>query len=94
MTVADAVKLEEALTAYDQGRSQEAQPILEELLRRHPDNFDISETLGLIHAEAGDFMRGAAAAGNGGACRAALCYRARESGDCLSEAEPAAEGRA
>ena len=57
MTAADAMKLREALTAYDQGRSQEAQPILEELLRRHPANFDTNETLGLIHAEAGDLKR-------------------------------------
>ncbi len=57
MTVADAVKLQQALTAYDQGRSQDAQPVLEELLRRHPDNFDLNETLGLIHAEAGDLKQ-------------------------------------
>jgi predicted Zn-dependent protease len=36
------------------GRSQDAEPVLEELLRRHPANFDINETLGLIDAEAGD----------------------------------------
>jgi tetratricopeptide (TPR) repeat protein len=55
MTAADTAKLREALAAYDQGRSQEAQPLLQELLARHPANFDINETLGLIHAEAGDF---------------------------------------
>jgi tetratricopeptide (TPR) repeat protein len=57
MSAADAAKLQEALAAYDQGRSAEAQPVLEELRRRHPDNFDINETLGLIHAEAGDLTR-------------------------------------
>ena len=40
---------------YDQGRPQQAQPILESLLAHHPANFDVNETLGLIHAEAGDF---------------------------------------
>ncbi len=54
MSAADTAKLREALAAYDQGRSAEAQPVLEELRRRHPANFDIAETLGLIHAEAGD----------------------------------------
>lgn len=55
MTPADTAKLQQALAAYDQGRSQEAEPILQELRTRHPANFDINETLGLIHAEAGDF---------------------------------------
>jgi tetratricopeptide (TPR) repeat protein len=55
MTAADTTKLRQALAAYDQGRSQEAQSILQELLAHHPANFDVNETLGLIHAEAGDF---------------------------------------
>jgi len=55
MSPADTAKLQQALAAYDQGHSQEAQPILQELLGRHPADFDINETLGLIHAEAGDF---------------------------------------
>jgi hypothetical protein len=55
MTAADAAKLQQALAAYDQGRSQEAPPLLEELLTCHPANFNINETLGLIHAESGDF---------------------------------------
>jgi tetratricopeptide (TPR) repeat protein len=55
MTPADTAKFRQALAAYDQGRSQEAQPILQELLAHHPANFDINETLGLIHAETGDF---------------------------------------
>ena len=57
MSAADTAKLREALAAYDQGRAAEAQPVLEELRRRHPANFDINETLGLIHAEAGDLTR-------------------------------------
>jgi tetratricopeptide (TPR) repeat protein len=55
MTTADATKLREALADYDQQRSQEAQTLLQDLLTRHPSNFDVNETLGLIHAEAGDF---------------------------------------
>jgi tetratricopeptide (TPR) repeat protein len=55
MTPADTAKLQQALAAYDQGRSQEAQPVLQELLTHHPGNFEVNETLGLIHAEAGDF---------------------------------------
>jgi tetratricopeptide (TPR) repeat protein len=55
MSAADRAKLQQALAAYDQGRSQEAQPILQELLAGHPTNFDVNETLGLIHAEAGNF---------------------------------------
>jgi tetratricopeptide (TPR) repeat protein len=54
MSAADAAKLRQALAAYDSGRSQEARPVLEELLQRHPGNFEVNETLGLIHAEAGD----------------------------------------
>jgi tetratricopeptide (TPR) repeat protein len=57
ITAADTAKLRQALSAYDQGRSQEAQPVLEELVHRHPANFDINETLGLIHAEAGDLKQ-------------------------------------
>src|ERR1700758_5376204 len=55
MTTADATTLREALADYDQQRSQEAQTLLQDLLTRHPSNFDVNETLGLIHAEAGDF---------------------------------------
>jgi tetratricopeptide (TPR) repeat protein len=55
MTPADTAKLRQALAAYDQGRSREAQPILQALLIHNPANFDVNETLGLIHAEAGDF---------------------------------------
>jgi tetratricopeptide (TPR) repeat protein len=54
MSAGDAEKLRQALAAYDAGRAQEAEPMLEELARRHPANFDVNETLGLIHAEAGD----------------------------------------
>ena len=54
MPPADAARLRQALASYDQGRSAEAQALLEPLLRRYPANYEINETLGLIHAEAGD----------------------------------------
>ena len=57
MSAADTAKLQQALAAYDAGRAQEAQPVLEELVRRHPANFEANETLGLMHAEAGDLNR-------------------------------------
>src|SRR3984885_12913774 len=56
MTSADKQKLRQALAAYDEGRSAEARPGLEDLLIRHSDNFQINEALGLIHAEAGDLI--------------------------------------
>jgi tetratricopeptide (TPR) repeat protein len=55
MTAADSARLRAALAAYDSGRTAEAQPVLEQLHRSYPNRFDINETLGLIHAEAGDF---------------------------------------
>lgn len=57
MSAGDTAKLRQALAAYDAGRVQEAAPVLEELLRRHPANFEINETLGLIHAEAGELTQ-------------------------------------
>lgn len=51
----ESAQLRQALTAYDAGRPLDAQPLLESLLVHHPANFEINETLGLIHAEAGDF---------------------------------------
>ena len=56
MTSADRQKLRQALAAYDDGRSAEARPGLEDLLTRHPANFQINEALGLIRAEAGDLV--------------------------------------
>jgi tetratricopeptide (TPR) repeat protein len=55
MPPADAARLRQALASYDQGRTAEAQPLLEQLLQRYPANYEINETLGLIHAEAGDY---------------------------------------
>ena len=57
MSSADTAKLNQALADYDQGHAPEAQAILEELIRRHPGSFSVNETLGLIHAEAGNFSQ-------------------------------------
>lgn len=57
MSAADTARLHDALEAYDQGHVQEAQPLLEELIRRHPASFEINETLGLIFAEAGHLLQ-------------------------------------
>lgn len=55
MSSADRSALIQALDAYDQGRPDEARPVLEQLVRRYPDSFEATETLGLIAAEGGDF---------------------------------------
>src|SRR6202021_579430 len=57
MSAADTARLHDTLEAYDQGHVQEAQPLLEELIRRHPASFEINETLGLIFAEAGHLLQ-------------------------------------
>jgi len=54
MTSADKAALSRALAAYDQGRADEAEPVLRNLVRRYPGNFEAAETLGLIYAEGGD----------------------------------------
>ncbi len=55
LSTADAARLNHALADYDQGHSADAEPVLNQLHTRYPRNYAIAETLGLIHAEAGDF---------------------------------------
>lgn len=55
MPSSDRAALARALVAYDQGRAEEARPVLQELIRRYPGSFEATETLGLIEAEGGDF---------------------------------------
>lgn len=55
MPPADNLMLKRALAAYDQGHADQAKPLLLELTRRFPTNFAVTETLGLIYAEGGDF---------------------------------------
>jgi len=52
---ADQIALERALAVYDQGRAQQAEPALRDLVHRYPGNFAATETLGLIYAESGNF---------------------------------------
>jgi len=54
LTDADKAALTRALAAYDQGRAQESESVLRDLVRRFPSNFEATETLGLIYAEGGD----------------------------------------
>jgi len=53
MSSADRSALQRALTAYDQNRPQEAEPVLRAIAQRYPQNFEAAEALGLIYAEAG-----------------------------------------
>lgn len=55
ITHVDRIALSQALEAYNQGRTAEAKPVLEKLVRKYPSNFAVVETLGLMDAEAGDF---------------------------------------
>ena len=55
MSSADRTALVRALSAYDQGQPDQAKPVLEKLVRQYPRNFEATETLGLIHADGGDF---------------------------------------
>ena len=55
MTAPDRQAFAAALTAQDQGRPQEAKPVLRELARKYPSNFDAVESLGVFYAEAGQF---------------------------------------
>lgn len=54
MSPADTTALKHALQLQDQGDAQEAGPILRNLAGRYPNNFDVIEALGLLHAEAGE----------------------------------------
>lgn len=55
MTVADKAALTRALNAEDQGRSQQAEPVLLDLVSRYPASFEATEALGLLYAEQGNF---------------------------------------
>lgn len=60
MASADRAKLKAALSAYDEGKLREAQTLLENLLRRYPNSFEATETLGLIEIENGNAAPGTA----------------------------------
>lgn len=57
LSAADTESLHQALDAYDQGQAAKAEPILRDLARRFPANFEANEALGSLYAEAGDFAR-------------------------------------
>lgn len=53
----DQHQLTRALAADDAGHPQQAEQPLLDLARRHPQNFEISESLGLVYAELGEYKR-------------------------------------
>jgi tetratricopeptide (TPR) repeat protein len=53
MSTADQAAFQQALHAVDDGKAQEAEPVLRVLARRYPANDQVNEALGLIYAEAG-----------------------------------------
>lgn len=53
MSAADSSAFKHALDLQDQGKAGEAEPILKSLAGRYPNSFEISESLGLLYAEAG-----------------------------------------
>ena len=57
MRSSDEALLANALEAYNQGNSKDAETALQNLLNRYPRRFEITETLGLIYAERGDLDR-------------------------------------
>jgi tetratricopeptide (TPR) repeat protein len=60
MSVQDRVALHKALDAYDAGNAAQAEPLLRDLSKRYPANYEANEALGSLYAEAGDLTRGLA----------------------------------
>ena len=57
MSAADTVKLQQALDAYDAGQFGSAVPVLTELVRRYPKNFQACEALGSLLLETGKLQQ-------------------------------------
>lgn len=53
MTSADQAAFHQALHEVDDGRAQQAEPVLRKLAQRYPANDEVNEALGLIYAEDG-----------------------------------------
>ncbi len=51
---ADQASFQRAMAAMDAGHGEAAKPVLEDLRARHPDNFEMNESLGLLYAGMGD----------------------------------------
>jgi tetratricopeptide (TPR) repeat protein len=54
MSSSDQTALHSALDAYDRGEVQAAEPLLRDLARRYPKNYEACEALGSLYAESGD----------------------------------------
>jgi tetratricopeptide (TPR) repeat protein len=57
LSQADRLALRGALDAYDQGHFGSAEPILRDLTRRYPNNYEANEALGGIYAESNDLLK-------------------------------------
>lgn len=57
MSLQDQAALHTAMDAYDQGLAPQAEPVLRDLAKRYPSNYEANEALGSLYAEAGDLER-------------------------------------
>jgi tetratricopeptide (TPR) repeat protein len=57
MSSVDTVSLHHALDAYDQGKLDQAEPILHSLADRYPQSYEANEAVGSLYAERGDMGR-------------------------------------
>jgi predicted Zn-dependent protease len=57
MSSSDQATLRTALETYDQGNIQKAEPLLRDLAKRYPRNYEASEALGSLYIEAGDLNK-------------------------------------
>ena len=57
MGSSDRALLDRALSDYNNGNAQQAEPLLRDLAARFPHQFEVVETLGLIYAEHAEFER-------------------------------------
>lgn len=51
----ELIQLKSASADEDAGNTQRAESVLRDLVKRHPCNFDVLETLGLLYADKGEF---------------------------------------
>lgn len=57
MPAADTSALHRAIDAYDQGNASQAEPVLRDLAKRYPADFQANEALGSLYVEAGDLSQ-------------------------------------
>jgi tetratricopeptide (TPR) repeat protein len=57
MSPQDRTQLHKALDAYDAGNAAQAEPLLRDLSKRYPANYEANEALGSLYAEGGDYAQ-------------------------------------